>query len=195
MSNDSILLENNLTFTKSNTFSFYSLNYKLNQNNYSFNLDSIYQYDSMPNECQDTPNNHPEIREGFSSILSDDNNYNGDKLGLFNNISSNNNISILPIKEEQNTNKNDINQYMSIQNIRKEYFRVIYPQKFYLFTFSRKENQIFKYFEKKECLSYLKKERSSKRKNRLFLRFNIRIKVKRAFLNILINKVLEICEI
>ena len=52
----------------------------------------------------------------------------------------------------------------------------------------RKENDLIKYCESEKCLQSFKKERSSKRLKRRYSRDNIRVKIKRAFLNNLIIK-------
>ena len=71
-------------------------------------------------------------------------------------------------------------------------FEVIDPQKIYLFTFSKKEDYSIKYCNREECFQPLKKERSSTRKKRFYSRDNIRVKIKRAFFNILIKKINEL---
>ena len=90
---------------------------------------------------------------------------------------------------EEDDNIQDNNIYFLRKVIeRKNIFEVIYP----LFTFSRKKNDLIKYCESEKCLQSFKKERSSKRLKRRYSRDNIRVKIKRAFLNNLIIKLNKI---
>ena len=106
-------------------------------------------------------------KENLSEDLTDNINYNEEE-NIHNNILSNDKIFDYSYDD-------DIKYFLRKEIERKNIFEVVYP----LFTFSRKEKP-------------LKKGRSSKKLRRRYLRFNIRVKIKRAFLNILIIKLNKI---
>ena len=119
-------------------------------------------------------------KENLSEDLTDNINYNEEENIHNNNILSNDKIF-------EYSYDDDIKYFLRKVIERKNIFEVVYP----LFTFSRKENDLIKYCKREECLQPLKKGRSSKKLRRRYLRFNIRVKIKRAFLNILIIKQIE----
>ena len=120
-------------------------------------------------------------KENLSEDLTDNINYNKEENIHNNNILSNDKIF-------EYSYDDDIKYFLRKVIERKNIFEVVYP----LFTFSRKENDLIKYCGREECLQPLKKGRSSKKLRRRYLRFNIRVKIKRAFLNILIIKLNKI---
>ena len=182
--------------TKSNFSSYFNIEINNHpNNNYIFN--SFDCFDLNPIDLSYEENNYLfSIKKGVE--LNDIyNHFNFNELRfLENNLQNNFSIdikkqSLNPLKKEEDENiyslNDEIKEFNQIINERNNnLFKVIYPEKDYLFKVS--QTDLSQYLGKEKNLFPLKKERSIIRNCRKYNRDNIRIKLKRSFLNALIKK-------
>lgn len=182
--------------TESNFNSYFNIEINNHpKDNYIFN--SIDYFDLNPIDPSYEKNNYLfSIKKGVElNDIYNHFNFNEPRF-LGNNLQNNFSIdikkqSLNPLKKEENENvyslNDEIKEFNQIINERNNnLFKVIYPEKDYLFKVS--QTDLSQYLGTEKYLFPLKKERSIVRNNRKYNRDNIRIKLKRSFLNALIKK-------